>query len=216
MKVFVVGSALHYANFIKDVELVDNMEDAEVVLFTGGEDVDPSLYGKEKHSTTRSNIIRDRAEKEVFDKVRPDQVCLGICRGSQFLCVMNGGLLVQDCENHALYTTHRIMPLMGNTMYHITSTHHQMQYPYNLYNNDYHVLYVSERRSHYYEGDGIDEDTIRQYGEPEIVAYHVDGKPNCLAVQGHPEMIPESPVCDEINDLLIQALHNEGPWYKIK
>ena len=80
-KVYVVGEAKHYANFITGVKLVDNIEIADIVLFTGGEDVDPSLYGCEKHPTTFSNLNRDLAEKEIFQKVRPDQLCLGICRG---------------------------------------------------------------------------------------------------------------------------------------
>ena len=81
MRIFVVGGAIHYANFIKGASLVNNLEDAELVLFTGGEDVDPSLYGCKKHSSTYSNLGRDLNEKLEFEKVRPDQVCLGICRG---------------------------------------------------------------------------------------------------------------------------------------
>ena len=84
-KVFVVGSAKQYANWIKDHELTNNLEEANIVLFTGGEDVDPSLYGCEKHPTTYSNINRDLEEKAIFDKVKPDQLCLGICRGLRII-----------------------------------------------------------------------------------------------------------------------------------
>lgn len=201
MKVFVVGGAVNYASFLEDVELVDSLDKAEVVLFTGGEDVTPSYYGCKKHPTTYNNLSRDKKEKEIFNKITKDQVCLGICRGSQFLCVMNGGLLVQNCNNHAMSTTHEITD--GNICYHITSTHHQMQYPYNLNDKDYKVLFTSmEWRSSFYEGDKIDESPIRKYGEPEIVVYHKEGKPKCLAVQGHPEMMPNSQVAKMINNLL--------------
>ena len=84
-KVFVVGSAKQYANWIKDHEPTNNLEEANIVLFTGGEDVDPSLYGCEKHPTTYSNINRDLEEKAIFDKVKPDQLCLGICRGLRII-----------------------------------------------------------------------------------------------------------------------------------
>lgn len=84
-KVYVVGNALHYSCFIENSELTDNLEDADVVLFTGGEDVDPSLYGCEKHITTYSNLKRDLAEKEIFEKVRKDQLCVGICRGLRII-----------------------------------------------------------------------------------------------------------------------------------
>lgn len=202
MKVFVVGGAVGYANFLEEASIVKDIKEAEVVLFTGGEDVDPSLYNCEKHHKTYSNLQRDLEEKKVFESVVPGkQVCLGICRGSQFLCVMNGGLLVQHCENHAIGYTHGITD--GKVCYQITSTHHQMQYPYNLKSSDYNVLYKSEDfRSNVYEGEKIDSDNIYHNGEPEIVYYHKDGLPKCLAVQGHPEMIPNSPVAKMINNLV--------------
>lgn len=207
MKVFVVGGALAYTRFLEDVSIVDDIKEAELVIFTGGEDVDPSLYGCEKHPTTYSNLQRDLEEKKIFESVNPDkQVCLGICRGSQFLCVMNGGLLVQHCSNHAIGCTHGITD--GNMCYQITSTHHQMQYPFNLSENDYTILYKSEdRRSYSYEGEKIDEDYLRRCGEPEIVYYHKKGLPKCLAVQGHPEMIPNSPVAKMINNLVKKTIN---------
>lgn len=202
MKVFVVGGAVGYANFLEGASIVKDIKEAEVVLFTGGEDVDPSLYNCEKHHKTYSNLQRDLEEKKIFESVIPGkQVCLGICRGSQFLCVMNGGLLVQHCENHAIGYTHGITD--GKVCYQITSTHHQMQYPYNLNSEDYNVLYRSEDiRSSIHEGEKIDSDNIYHNGEPEIVYYHKDDLPKCLAVQGHPEMIPNSPVAKMINNLV--------------
>lgn len=82
---FVVGHAKSYAKWIENHELTDNLKEADIVLFTGGEDVDPSLYGCEKHPTTHSNIQRDLEEKAIFEKVRPDQFCLGICRGLRII-----------------------------------------------------------------------------------------------------------------------------------
>lgn len=201
MKVFVVGGALGYAQFLKEVTLVESPKEADVVLFTGGEDVTPSLYGCKKHPTTYCNQSRDNAEKKVFNKMRKDQIALGICRGSQFLCVMNGGILVQDCRHHATGHTHGITN--GSELFQITSTHHQMQYPYNLDEKDYDVLFRAEDvLSDYHDGDKIDPEVIQQKGEPEIVLYHKEGLPKCLAVQGHPEMIPNSPVSEMINNLV--------------
>ena len=68
-KVYVVGTAKHYADFITNIKHVDNIEEADIVIFTGGEDVDPSLYHEEKHPTTYSNIARDKYEKEMFEKI---------------------------------------------------------------------------------------------------------------------------------------------------
>ena len=201
MKVFVVGGAINYANFLEDAVLVDELKDADVVLFTGGEDVDPSMYNCKKDRHTYSNKKRDLAEKKVFDCVRPDQVCLGVCRGSQFLCVMNGGILVQHCNGHCTGFTHPITN--GDKQFEITSTHHQMQYPFNLSSEDYTVLYTTPYpQSSEYLGEGIDPYTIEDKLEPEIVLYHKKGLPKCLAVQGHPEMIPNSPVAKMISNLV--------------
>lgn len=119
---------------------------------------------------------------------------------------MNGGLLVQHCVNHAVGHTHGITN--GHMCYQITSTHHQMQYPYNLDEKDYEVLFKSENNLSYcYEGDKIDPEEIMIKGEPEIVLYHKEGLPKCLAVQGHPEMIPNSPVAKMISNLVKELIH---------
>lgn len=201
MKVYVVGGDDYYVNFIDNVELVDNLKDAQLVVFTGGEDVTPSFYGCIKYPTTINNIKRDQYERKIFNQIDPTkQVCYSACRGSQFLCVMNGGKLVQDVSNHARGCTHGITD--GKHVYQITSTHHQMQYPFDLNDEDYDILYKSyEICSNYYEGDKIDPKKIAK-NEPEIVLYHKIDKPKCLAVQGHPEMIPDSPVAKMINNLI--------------
>ena len=54
--------------------------------------------------------------------------------------------------------------------YQITSTHHQMQYPFDLNEEDYEILYWAQNRCTRYEGDQIDPKKI--VVEPEIVAYH--------------------------------------------
>jgi putative glutamine amidotransferase len=87
------------SNNIEDVK--NNPQDFTLAVFTGGEDVDPSYYGKKKNHRTYSNIYRDREEKELFDVLLEHKIPLfGICRGSQFLCVMAGGSLCQHLDNH--------------------------------------------------------------------------------------------------------------------
>lgn len=81
MKVLVVGGDTHYVNWIKDVEITSKLDKADIVFFTGGEDVDPSIYGCKKHPRTWSNIVRDREEKRIFDNIRSDQLVIGVCRG---------------------------------------------------------------------------------------------------------------------------------------
>ena len=201
-KIYVVGNATYYASWIKDIELVSDIKDADIVLFTGGEDVTPAYYGCEPHPTTYNNPKRDAYEKEIFDQVSDNQLVVGICRGSQWCCVMNGGLLIQDCDNHAIRYTHPITELSTNRIYEVTSTHHQMQYPFNLNANEYTILMQSTlNRCNYYHGDKIDVDEI--YCEPEVVLYHKEDLPYCLAIQGHPEMMrSEAPIIERLNEYI--------------
>lgn len=205
-KIYVVGTAYHYADFIKDATLVPNMEEADIVLFTGGEDVTPALYKEKALSCTSYNRDRDKAEMAEFNKIKSTQLAIGICRGSQLMCALNGGKLVQDCTNHGIASTHGITN--GEMLYEITSTHHQMQYPYNLKDSEYTVLFKSlYNRSHYYKGGGIDPEKILEKGEPEIVLYHKEGLPKCLAIQGHPEyMRKDAPVVEMLNELIDETL----------
>lgn len=122
---------------------------------------------------------------------------------------MNGGKLVQDVQNHGLWGTHGITN--GEVEYEITSTHHQMQYPYNLNDEDYDVLFTASglRSPYHYKGDNIDVEPIISKGEPEIVLYHKKGAPKCLAIQGHPEyMRSDAPVVIMLNDLINEILNS--------
>ena len=70
-------------------------------LFTGGQDVSPSLYGeKVRFSNVSPSPERDREEKKVLSyALEHDVPVLGICRGIQFLNAFLGGTLYQDIPN---------------------------------------------------------------------------------------------------------------------
>ena len=209
-KVYVVGEAKHYANFIQDIEHTDNLDEADIVIFTGGEDVNPKLYGAKMHPTTYCDPKRDAYEVEIFKKIKTNQLVVGICRGSQFICVMNGGKLIQNVNNHGIFGTHPIYVYDYGVTYEITSTHHQMQYPYNLPSLDYTVKAIAyPKRSTIYEGDGINENNIMIDGEPEIVLYHKENTPRCIAIQGHPEyMRKEAPIVEYLNEFINEQLNS--------
>lgn len=198
--VYVVGNDKTYTKFIKNCNIVDSLKDADIVLFTGGEDVDPALYGCKKHENTWSNINRDMYEKRIFEQVSDNQLVIGVCRGSQFCCIMNGGKLIQDCSHHTLRSTHRIYEVDTDKVYDITSTHHQMQYPFELpYAKILMIAYPN--LSSYYAGDGLNTELI--ICEPEIVLYEKENTPKCLAIQGHPEIMPtDSPIVIRINEII--------------
>lgn len=52
----------------------------DLMVFTGGEDVNPALYGEKPHVSTRFNEKRDRFERQVWTDYK-DIPKIGICRG---------------------------------------------------------------------------------------------------------------------------------------
>lgn len=74
------------------------MERADGILFTGGEDVDPRIFGEEKVSDT-VNVVsaRDSLELKMFAAAKEKKIpMIGICRGIQLINVALGGSLWQD------------------------------------------------------------------------------------------------------------------------
>lgn len=186
-KVYVVGGDTSYANWLNAV-VVPNMEDADIVLFTGGEDVCPTLYNEPIGSRTHYNPARDIREKEAFIKALDlGKHMLGICRGSQLLCVLSGGRLVQHQENPNPYHSILLAGKYSNKYSHflISSTHHQAQYPYDMPEKYYTLIaYANESRYHL---DGKDKEMFAgAMGEAEIVRYPIT---KCLGIQGHPEFM---------------------------
>lgn len=200
-KVYVVGPQIGYASSIYNKILVDDIDKADIVVLTGGADVSPSSYGRKKLPCTWDYKERDNFEIAAYNKVKPTQLVVGICRGAQLLCVLNGGNLVQDADRHAMGAYHNMQGAPGTPYekqnYAISSLHHQMMYPFDIPQENYTVVFNAyPNRSTYYVGDGINPDIIREKGEPEIVIFHTPNKPIGLAVQGHPEMMDHD--CDTV------------------
>src|SRR6478609_9122442 len=77
------------------------VESADLVVFLGGEDIDPALYNEPVHRKTDFNSKRDEREVAVFKTcIENDIPMFGICRGMQFIHAMSGGKLYQNVEGH--------------------------------------------------------------------------------------------------------------------
>lgn len=135
-KVLVVGGYESYykpfypfGDKTSDEKILDrNPDDVLFAIFTGGEDVDPSMYGHKPSKRTCSNIDRDLFEKKVYDRIRElDIPCVGICRGAQFLCAMAGGKLVQHLDSHGGFPHN--MRLNDGSVIEVNSLHHQAMLP---------------------------------------------------------------------------------------
>lgn len=176
--------------------LLDHPEDVLCVVFTGGEDVDPSFYGSDANRKTFSNIARDKEERFYFNEAAKHHIPMaGICRGAQFLCVMNGGRLIQHVTNHSC--SHAIKTSRGDTV-NVTSTHHQMAFP----PEDAQVLAWAEPRlSKRYEG--ADGELLNPEFEYEGVLYP---QTRSLGMQWHPEVMREGTPGHAYTQFLIAQL----------
>ncbi|HXG48695.1 MAG TPA: gamma-glutamyl-gamma-aminobutyrate hydrolase family protein [Methylomirabilota bacterium] len=72
------------------------------VLLTGGDDVEPQLYGEKPASAVAATVHPEAPERDLFELMLIDEVfrqqkpLLAICRGLQILNVALGGTLIAD------------------------------------------------------------------------------------------------------------------------
>lgn len=129
-KIYVVGGDYLVASmFVSEgYTLATNLNEARLVCFTGGADVSPSLYGEEQLPETHCVPVRDKIEQDIFSKCANKLIpMVGICRGGQFLNVMNGGKMWQHVNNHN--RSHWVFDDDEGDGVMCTSTHHQMMIP---------------------------------------------------------------------------------------
>jgi len=185
IKVYHVQGYSNYSCWIPNKKIVSNLDDADVVVFEGGEDIDPNFYKnpQPKHRFTHHNTERDIYEIAVYKKaLSKNKFILGICRGSQFICSQQeNGMLVQHQPNPSFL--HEIKTFDNKNLI-ISSTHHQAMYPYKMNKEDYNILAWTENYLKFHE-DGNEEE-LNPEKECEIVYFP---KVKSLGIQGHPEMI---------------------------
>lgn len=82
------------------------LEDIDAVIFTGGEDVCPTLYAlpQDWHGVIAErdfNATRDVSEYLLMDCcIQKDLPVLAICRGMQLLAIYSGGTMIQDIPSY--------------------------------------------------------------------------------------------------------------------
>jgi putative glutamine amidotransferase len=100
-----------------DAPDADVLEGIDAIMFTGGSDVDPSLFGEPPHPTTKVKPHRDTAELLLLRAaVAADLPVLGVCRGMQLMAVAYGGRLHQHLPDVLGHDGHRPVtaPWAGN------------------------------------------------------------------------------------------------------
>ncbi|MCL4559752.1 MAG: gamma-glutamyl-gamma-aminobutyrate hydrolase family protein [Chloroflexi bacterium] len=178
----------------------------DAVLFTGGGDIDPALFQGEPHPRVgETDHDRDRLEVElahrVFDSGLP---FLGICRGIQMVNVALGGSLYTDlADQHPAHRKHdfypniprdylahevdvvegsRLAQIVGAKSLQVNSLHHQ----------------GIKRLAGGLVVDATSTDGV-------IEAVELPGHPFGLAVQWHPEWLPELDKMQALFRALVEA-----------
>lgn len=176
-----------------------DMSKANIVLFTGGADVNPFLYGQDRHPHTNVNFNRDKSDNRAFHATSVAQYRVGICRGAQFLNVKAGGSLYQHVNGHAMSGLHPIYstsqpddpPIL------VTSTHHQMMVPADngvvLYSARLATSKETDKETETYDSD----ERLKYLDDTEVVHYP---ELNILCCQFHPEYddVPNVQGCTDL------------------
>lgn len=107
----------------------ESPEMADLVVFAGGDDISPELYGEKvenRHMQTHFNRQRDVDDVKLFLKCLEEGIPMfGVCRGLQFLHAANGGRVYQHVDGH--HGDHSIWDIQSKrTIDKVSSVHHQM------------------------------------------------------------------------------------------
>lgn len=184
MKVFIASADnLTKKMFLRNGwDVLPYLNNPDLVCFTGGADVHPQLYREALHPRTFCDSYRDTSDSQVFNIcIENDIPMVGICRGGQFLNVMSGGRMYQDCDGHT--SSHSIKDILTGSEIFSSSTHHQMMRPSNTAD----IIAIAQEafRKEYMGEDGkvvlidsIDDDDVE-------VCYYKATRSLCF--QPHPE-----------------------------
>ena len=166
--------------------LNQSVEMCSGLLFTGGQDVSPELYGE---VPVNDGVVccpqRDRMEKAVLEiAMNAGKPVLGICRGLQFINAALGGTLYQDLPSeHPSDTEHHQQPPYDRTAHDVAVLHGTPLYDLlgmdRLAVNSYHHQAVKKLAS------GLEEMAVSEDGLTE--AAFMPGYGFLWAVQWHPE-----------------------------
>jgi gamma-glutamyl-gamma-aminobutyrate hydrolase PuuD len=203
-KAYIVGGGLDYIRLLFSLgcDGAKGLDDADFVVFTGGEDVNPELYGEIPMAKTHFNRYRDDKEIAVYrGAIDRELPMVGICRGGQFLNVMNGGKMWQHVNGHTQSHPARIETPPFNSdgkrrTIMVTSTHHQMMRPA----EHAIVLMIADVAT---EKNSVEKTIMGKMEDDAEVVFYDDS--HCLCFQPHPELRYAGP---ELVDYFEECLDN--------
>lgn len=131
--------ALHFRDIVKHLNMnpvklsrMKSIDNCELIIFTGGSDINPEIYHQTNTSSYISaySIMRDDFEVALLNiAISLGKKVLGVCRGHQLINAALGGQLIQEIATiqphggyHPLYDTSGIV---GHFFENVNSIHHQ-------------------------------------------------------------------------------------------
>lgn len=166
----------------------DQLEALSGILFSGGVDPDPEIWGADHESGLGEvDALRDAFELELYAAARETKKpMMGICRGFQLLNVAEGGTLHQHIPNaHGLWADHRqtaIPPVLGHRVRVVGGTRLSSAHGVEtLRVNSYHHMGIKD------VAPGL---SVAAYA-PDGLVEAIEGN-QILAVQWHPELLFEA------------------------
>jgi putative glutamine amidotransferase len=191
---------------LPETALHDMLLKLDGILFSGGGDVQPERYGSEPHPLVREvNLDRDRLEIFlVQESIKNELPVLGICRGIQVINVALGGSLFEDIlDQRPASIRHSYFPEMprdylAHTVDIVPDSHlSQIIQKTNASVNSLHHQGIKELapglKATGYASDGL------------VEALEIPNYKFGLAVQWHPEWLPEEASMDAIFRELIRT-----------
>jgi putative glutamine amidotransferase len=213
----------HYVDWLQSVERAlevvklsyQNGTDGELagidgLLLTGGGDVHPKFYGKQKEidKAKRMNEKRDEFEFKLVDYALDVPLpILGVCRGMQTINVFLGGSLVTDLvsagfDDHTSpengTTKHRLSILPHSTLCALTGKEE-------IEVNSYHHQAIERL------GRGLVASAFSRDGVLEAAEWAIkDRMPFLAAVQWHPERTKEEIVSQKLARVFLREVHHRS------
>lgn len=126
-KVFIEGNDGRLFNMFEEIgyQFAQTVFNADLLCLEGGADVSPALYG-DANTHSHSSPDKDITSFGLISIAQRLGIpVVGICRGSQVMCVHNGGKMKQHIEGHGIYHTLNVY----GRKYYVSSSHHQESVP---------------------------------------------------------------------------------------
>lgn len=173
------------------------MSKQKPIILPGGVDIDSKRYNEVRSKYAQSpDVLRDTYEfLEAERAIEEGKPIVGICRGAQLLCILNGGKLYQ----HTIPREGQQHPIAVKTedgvvnILHTRASHHQIMRP----EGEYEVYAWNPTPTDVYVRDN---EKVEMTGLPEVIWFP---KIKGLAIQPHPEWNePNHPFVVWVNKLM--------------